>query len=240
MRFISYLIENRTEVLTEKHDLVLQKVIDALDNSHVDYSPTKITFDVGDVSNTPKLKGLKLVIRPGQTNEVKLGKSRDGVFAIVVSTTEDLPGRQEIDSFLSSSNIYSGFKNAYTQYVQNFHDHDKDYEPSDSEVEISLNNRNGFESSYNDLIDAIRNHTKQYEDSVKELDAEEQRVANIGRKKTIEVAKSNLRTEYLGADGNEFATKVLKLPQADFAKHLNKEWKEKLQARLVNYFNQNF
>lgn len=240
MRFISYLLETRSVPLVEKHDLVLQKVIDALDNSHVEYSDSKILFDVGDVSGTPKLKGLKIVIRPGSEDTVRLGRGRGGEYAIVVSTKGGLPGRQEIDSFLSGAEVYAGFQKAYTDYVTNFHDHDKEYDKSDTESQIQMNSRDEFEGCYNTLVAAVKDHCAKYHDSVKELDNEANRIANVGKKSAIELAKTRLKDDMIGADANAFVVKVLKFPEADFSKHLDKEWKERLSSRLSNYYTQNF
>ncbi len=75
MSFINYLIEQKEiQVLTEKHDLVLQQIIDAIDSSHIDYSEDNIRFDIGSVTGQPKLKGLGLLIRKAQEDQVRLGK----------------------------------------------------------------------------------------------------------------------------------------------------------------------
>lgn len=242
MRLTDYLIETHkaSRTLMEKHELVLQKVIDAVDNGHVEYSDSKIMFDIGDISDTPKLKGLKLVIRPAKDNSIKLGQSKDGSYAIVIHTTGDMPGRQEIDSFLASKAIYAGFRRVYQTYVKNHHDHDKDYGENETQQRVAANSRDTFEGSYNELMQGIGEHTKKYTDSVKEIDNEMDKIANIGRKKSLELAKDHLKTEFLGKDAKEFVSKVMQLPQAEFTKHLDKEWKEKLESRLANYYSSSY
>ncbi len=238
MRFTSYLIETHKtpQTLMEKHELVLQKVIDAVDNGHVEYGDSKISFDIGDISDTPQLRGLKLVIRPAQDNEIKLGRTKDGTYAIVIHTTADMPGRKDIDTFLASKPIYAGFRRAYEKYVKNFHDHSKEYEPNETQQKVAANSRDNFEGAYTELMQAIGEHTKKYTDSVKEIDKEMDKIASVGRKKTLELAKEQLKAEYLGKDAKEFVGKVMQLPQANFTKHLEKEWKEKLESRLANYY----
>lgn len=238
MRFTSYLIETHKhqKPLMEKHELVLQKVIDAVDDGHVEYADSKISFDIGDISDTPQLSGLKLVIRPAASDEIKLGRAKDGGYAIVINTTSDMPGRMDIDTFLASKPIYTGFQKAYETYVKNHYDRTKEVQPNETQQKITANSRENFEGSYTSLLHAIGEHTKKYHESVKQIDTEIDKIANVGRKKTLELAKENLRDEFLGKDAKEFVSKVLKLPEADFTKHLDKTWKEKLESRLRNYF----
>lgn len=242
MRLTDYLIETHKNArpLMEKHELVLQKVIDAVDHGHVEYGDSKIAFDIGDISDTPKLRGLKLVIRPAGENSIKLGQSKDGNYAIVIHTTGDMPGRQDIDTFLASKEIYAGFRRAYEKYVKNFHDHDKEYEENETQQRVAANSRDNFEGAYNELLQGIGEHSKKYTDAVKEIDKEMDKIANVGRKKSLELAKDNLKMEYLGKDAKEFVSKVMQLPQAEFTKHLDKEWKEKLESRLANYYGSSY
>ena len=240
MRFTQYLIESRTQLINEKHELVLQKVIDGVDDGHVEYSDSKIVFDIGEISETPKLRGLQLVIRAGSKDDIKLGRTKEGNHAIVIDTTGNMPGRQEIDTFLASKTIYAGFQKAYTTYVQNFFDHSKEYDKSDTETKLSANTRESFEEAYSDLIHAISEHNGKYTQTVAELDKELEKLANTGRKKAIELAKENLRDEYLGKSDKEFISKAMALPEAAFAKHLDKDWKAKLESRLTNYYNSKY
>jgi len=242
MRFTNYLIESHKaqKLLNEKHDLVMQKVLDAVDNGHVEYSDSKIMFDIGEISDTPKLRGLKLVIRPGREDQIKLGKNKDGVYAIVIDTKEAMPGRQQIDSFLASKKIYSGFQREYKKYVSKHHDHTKEYEPSDTETKLSVNSRETFEEKYNDLLTAVSGQHEQYTKATQEIDKELDQIANVGRKTALNMAKENLKKEYLGKDAKEFVSKVLALPEAEYVKHLEKEWKEKLESRLAGYYTSNY
>ncbi len=238
MRFITYLLESKNQMLIEKHDLVLQKIIDSIDNSHIDYSTDRIQFDLGTVSGSAKLRGLKMVIKPGQSDKTYLSRTKDGKIAIVISTTEDLPGRQDIDSFLSTNAVYDGFRDAYLQYLNNFHDHNKEYEETDSDIELSLNNRDSFEGKYNDIIEVVKLHLKKYNDVIGELDQEGANIGNIGRKLAIADAKKRIRKEFLGNNSKEFISKILNMPEADFVKYLNRDWRSKLEARLVHFFNE--
>ncbi len=241
MNFINYLIETRSKPqnLTEKYDLVLQQVIDGVDNGHVDYLDSKITFDIGEISDTPKLRGLKLVIRQGKSDSIKLGHSKDDTYAIVIDTTQPLPERKSIDTFLASKQVYAGFKKAYENYVNNHHDKNKEYDSNDVENRVKHNSRESFEENYNGLIEAIRGQNKQYLAAVAEIDKELDNIANVGRKHALILAKEKLKDDYLGKSDKEFISKSLALPEAEFSKHLEKEWKEKLESRLKSYYNAN-
>lgn len=238
MRFTKFLIESKQaeKILHEKHDLVLQKVLDAVDNGHVDYSDERILFDIGEISDTPQLRGLKMVIRSGGENNIRLAKAKDSNYAIVIDTTEQLPNRQDIDTFLARKEVYSGFKRAYERYAKKYHDKNKVYEPNETQQQVNANSREAFETNYNDLIKAIGSHHQKYSQAVAEIDKELGSIANVGRKQALELAKNKLRDEYLGKDDKEFLSKVLNLPEAGFHKHLDKTWKSKLEGRLGSYY----
>ena len=241
MRFTQFLIETHqiTAILNEKYDLVLQKIVDAVDNGHVDYSAGKISFNIGELTDTPKLRGLKLVIRPGETENIRLGRDKDGKSVIVIDITEALPERKEIDTFLASKKVYR-FEKAYEEYVKNHHDHNAEYEDNATQSNLKYNERDTFEDSYNTLIDGIQGHARSYTQATGEIDKELGKVANVGRKTALDLAKNKLRDDYFGQDEKQFISKVLALPEADFVKHLNKDWKSKLEARLASYYKSNY
>lgn len=242
MRFTQFLIEDRKNVtpLVEKHDLVLQKILDAVDDGHVEYSDSKIMFDIGEMSDTPKLKGLKLVIRAGKSGDIRLGRDSEGNYAIVIDSTGNMPGRQDIDTFLASKPVYAGFKKAYEDYIKNHFDGDKDYGMNDTETKLKANSRENFEEGYSDLVAAVRElHTK-YMSAVSEIDKELSSMANVGRKKSLELAKEHLKADYLGKSDKEFISKCLALPEAEFVKHLEKPMRAKLEARLTSFYKSNY
>lgn len=238
MKFSQFLIEGRATRITlnEKHELVLQKILDAVDDGHVEYTDSLISFDIGVMIDAPQLKGLKLVIRKSPNDSIRLGKGKDDNYAIVIDTSDELPGRQDIDTFLAGKKLYSGFKKAYDTYVSNYHDRDKKYEPNSTEAKLNANSRDSFEGSYTALIKAAESQRRQYIQAVAEIDKELSGTANVGRKKALELAKHRLKDDYLGKTDKEFIGKILALPEAEFVKNLDKEWKAKLESRLSSYF----
>lgn len=238
MSFKQFLIESHTQKLLEKHDVVLQQIIDALDDGHVEYGEDKIDFDIGNLINQPKLKGLGVAIRKGKAG-VRLGQNKAGGHSIVIGT-DKMPSRQDIDGLLASKDVYGQFGNAYSKYMKTYFDKNKEYDITDTEKFIQHNNRDGFEGSYSDLLKGIEDHTSQYTKAVSELDKELEGNAHSGRAMALEQAKKKLRDEYIGASDKDFIGKVMKLPQAEFSNALDKEWRAKLDGRLGNYYASKF
>lgn len=239
MSFKHYLIESHSTRLLEKHDIVLQQIIDALDNGHVDFSDDKITFDIGTLINQPKLKGLGVAIRKGNAKAVRLGQNKDGGHSIVIDT-DKMPARQDIDGLMASKDVYGQFGTAYNKYMNTYFDKTKEYDVSDTEKFLQHNNRDGFEGFYQDLLKGIEDHTSQFTSAVSELDKELDSNAHTGRKMALEQAKKKLRDEYIGATDKDFISKILKLPQAEFSNNLDKTWKSKLEGRLGSYYTSKF
>lgn len=235
MSFKNFLIESHTQKLLERHDLVLQQIIDAIDNGHVDFSDDKIDFDIGTLINQPKLKGLGVAIRKGGAKAVRLGQNKDGKHSIVIDT-DKIPARQDIDGLLASKDVYGGFGSAYNKYMNTYFDKTKEYDATNTEKHLQHNNRDGFEGFYNGLLQGIEDHTSQYTTAVSELDKELESNAHAGRKMALEQAKKKLRDEYIGATDKDFISKVLKLPQGEFSNTLDKTWKAKLEGRLGSYY----
>lgn len=238
MNFKNYLIETHLaeRILHENHELVLQKMIDSLDYSHVDYDTSKIMFDMGSVTGTPKLSGLKVVIRPSSQDAIRLGRNGEGNYTIVVDTTSDMPNRADIDTFLSGKEVYAGFAKVYQQYVSKHFDGSKEYDQTPTEKSLEINSREGFEDGYENLIASLRNTTKQYQDATKELDNKIKSMGNIGKKASLELAKGKLRDDYFGKSEKEFLSKVYGMDDANFVNMLSPEWKQKLESRLTQYY----
>jgi hypothetical protein len=241
MRLIQYLVEQSNQKLLENHELVLQQVIDGIDDGHVDCAEDRMTFNIGNLINQPKLKGLDVIVRkmaPGES-PIRLAQNKDGNFVIVIDTDE-LPNRSDLDSYLSSKEIYGGFGQAYNSYIGKHFDPTKEYDKNDTEKHLDFNNRDGFEKSFMELLKGIEDTNGKYNQSLTELDKEGENVAHHGRKQTLELARQNLRDEYIGKDAKEFIAKVLKLPQAEFSNSLDKTWRGKLDSRLSNYYDSKF
>jgi hypothetical protein len=240
MNFKSFLINNNKTILNENHELTLQKIIDSIDDKHVDYSDNKITFDVGEVAEIPKLKGLNIIIRKSNKDSVRLGKDTNGRYSIVVDSSSKLPDRTDIDKFLSSVKIYKGVSQAYKKYINLYFDNKKESKLTDTEENVLLNNRTSFEDAYNSIIKNIRDKHDEYTATIAEIDKELHKNANVGKKHSLELAKNKIKNEYIGKDSNEFLSKVKKLPAATILNKLDKEWLAKFDSRIKSFYNTNY
>ena len=81
--------------------------------------------------------------------------------------------------------------------------------------------------------------TQEYQSAVEEIDRQLNIIGNAGKKTVLTQAKENLKNEYFGKDVKEFVSKVMALPEAEFVKHLDKEWKGKLDGRLASWYGSN-
>lgn len=241
MSFKNYLIEQHSHKLLERHDIVLQQIIDMIDSGHIDYAEDKVDFDIGTLIGQPKLKGLGVAIRKSadKSKKVRLGQREDGGYAIVIDTDE-IPVRQDIDALLSSKDVYGQFGSAFNRYMKTYFDKTKEYDSTKNEVLAQTNNRDAFEGYYSELLKGIGEYRTEYDSAVGEIDKELGTVAHSGRKLSLELAKQKLRDEYIGATDKDFISKVMKLPNAKFGDNLNKDWKAKLEARLGSYYGANF
>ena len=232
MRFSTYLTENKN--LKTEATLVLHKIINMVDNGHVDMNEADIRFNVGPMIHKGAYDALKVVIRKADKISVKLGKSKEGTPVIVVDTKK-LPERKQIDSLLSEKDIFDGFVTAFVSYLQNVHDHTADHSKHDAEVEVD--NNSNFEDNYNALIAEFnKSNVEAYTKAAEEVQTQVNNNANIIKHETTKLSIKNLQKEYLGTTENEFLAIVKKLPGFKKFDRLQKELSTKLDSRLKTYF----
>ena len=71
-----------SRILTEQSnvevnaDLIYQKLLDVLDNAHIDFDDDEISFHIGRVIKNSKIN-ISMVIRPGDSDVVRLGKNTE-------------------------------------------------------------------------------------------------------------------------------------------------------------------
>jgi hypothetical protein len=232
MRFSTYLTENKN--LKTEATLVLHKIINMVDNGHVDMNDSDIRFSVGPMIHKGSYDGLKVVIRKAEKISVKLGKTKEGAPVIVIDTKK-LPERKKIDSLLSEKDIFDGFVTAFVSYLQNIHDHLADHPKHDAEVEVD--NNSNFEDNYNALIaEFTKSNVEAYTKAAEEVQSQVNNNANIIKTETTKLSIKNLQKEYLGTSEAEFLGIVKKLPGFKKFEHLQKELSSKLDSRLKTYF----
>lgn len=237
MSFKTFLIEQ----YAGPQAITYQKLLLALDTAHMTKTENYYEFNLGAVVDDSSLRGLNVRIQKSDTNTVKLGQRKDGKYLMVVFSTK-LPERTEIDTLLSSNkSLMNKFIKKLAQFENGFKgETDIEEEPRMTKREriVDANDSKSFEENYQKLISAIEQKKKEYDLAVKELDAQEEKTVNQIKKATIRQAKDKLKLEALGKSEGEFIKNALKLPEADFAKSIDKELMTKLKSRLENYYEQ--
>lgn len=239
-------------VLTEKKgaelnsELIFQKLLDVLDHGHLDFDEDRIAFHVGRLTKNSGVD-LHCVIRNGNEESVRLGRDKEsGDLTVVVDTTQQLPVRTEIDSFLAKDRKRAqGMKSSISQYLQDFHGQgDEPSAKTGYEEEAEANTSENFEERYEHAIKRVKEQIGEYKGVVAELDELEQ-TEDYGKKETIKSAKKELVKEYFGEDVESFKKIARGHMSKDengenngFANNLSKENKERLDSRLESFYDQ--
>lgn len=221
-------------MLTENAELRYQQIIDIIDNAHVEYTDEKLKFNVGEIIKDQKLRGFQIAIRKASVDNYKIAKDKtNGKFTLVIDVTE-YPKRHEIDSLLQNEKkLYTYFQKAITKYKNSQYATASD---TSNENEVDYNNRESFEQEYKKLSDAVSKELKLYKVSADKITQEIGMTASPARKHVLERALQKLKDKSVGEDGNAFARKMLKLPEAKFVKALENDMKKKVISRLVSLF----
>lgn len=233
--FKNFLVENHKSHRSENiAKLVLQKVIDMVDDGHVDYSNEKVCINVGRLIKDKSLADLRIVIRLGEPLRVRFGEHKQsGDFAVVIDVSK-IPSRDEIDDLLSHANYFDEIVRNISLYLSNHFSTDKDFEDTSYEKSSKNNSREAFEENFLKLKDEINSKIEQYKESKESLEKELGVTGSPARKESIQLALQHLRNDLIGKTSKDFVSKVLK--GNEFSQTLNKEWKRKLISRLEDYF----
>lgn len=229
MRFINYLIEASKK--NGRHALTYQKLLQALDTSHVKATDTDYSFNLGAIVKDSTLSGLNVIIKQG-TPDAKLGQKKDGSMVLVV-TTDKLPkSRKDIDTLLSTDEaIMNKFISSIEKYFTSYRDKSKEEDKYPQEKTEELTDNNTIEDKYKaltDRIDALNDEFNKASSSIEDG-------ADVFKNATNSMAKMKLKTNYFGNDENDFVKMMLKLPEADFIKMLSKDQSKKILSRLNSY-----
>lgn len=231
MRLKQYLIESLNK--TGRHAMTYQKLLHALDTSHVTQANDTYTFNLGTVVKDSTLNGLNVIIQSGDASDAKLGQKKDGTFVLVVTTKKLPANRKELDSLLSSDDlIASKFISSLGSYYSTYRDKDADVTKFKQEEAESLTDPEVIEGKYNELISAIDALVDEHGKASETLD---DGGVNILKNVTNDMAKAKLKNSYFGSDENEFVKLMMKLPQASFIKLLDKQDSKKILSRLQSY-----
>lgn len=237
MNFKQFLIEKHDD---SRHMLTYQKLIHALDAAHITSGEGNFEFNLGTVVKDSSLGDLHVRIQKGSSDDVKLGRHKDGRMMLVIFC-QKLPDRMGIDSLLSNSKpIMKKFVANVAKFYNQYRSPADDAKQTAHERREKMDNPEAFEENYDKLTKAIDAKMKEYNTAVEELEKTHGSTVSVMKKAAVESAKSKLKDEYFGKSEKEFVKKMYKLPEADFVSYLEKEVLNKLNQRLSNYYEQKF
>lgn len=235
IKFSEFLIEDHKK--KNNALIVLQKIIDMVDDGHVDYDSKKITINVGKLIKDKRFYDLSIILRKGEGHSVRLAQdTTDEKYVIVIDTTR-LPAREKIDSFLSKRSTVDKFIPEFQKYLDTYHKDDEDAEAVTSyERGKEANSRSTFEKKYKELNKVIKDKLEEYNSAKTEIERDIDETGTPGRKEILKISLDGLKNEYLGKNAKEFVSKMMKLADDKFVEVLDKELKDKLVKRLTDFY----
>ena len=215
-------------------EVIYQKMVDALDNAHIDFSEEKIQFNIGKVIKNSNID-IDMTIRAASSDDVALGHRKDGTKSIVVSTEGDLPARDEIDSFLSDTATRGKkVKALISTYLKDFYSKE-DRSMLRTKYEEDSEANSSIEDLYEKLVEQLRQRIEDFNGTVEEL-KNDMDTENVGKRETAKRAMKQIAKEQFGDTSEEF--KKIALGLLGSAKSMTKENKDKLSNRLDSFYDQ--
>lgn len=232
---LEYAIKHKSQDL--QAILIIKKIIDMVDDGHVDYTNSTLTFNVGSLIHDKRYKNLDIKIIKSDKNEILIGRHKSDEKHSIFIKTSKYPTRNDIDTFLENDIDISHFKYTLVKYFNDANiDSTKDYNDSKNEKIKKLNSNDEFEKIYHDLTHKLDEIYSQYSKAKKDLENRYNKASNdLGEKEIIKSSLNKLKNNMLGHNFNEFKSKALKLLDDKF-NLLNKEYKDKLLSRLENFY----
>ncbi len=224
-----------TERASTVADMIYQKVLDNLDTGFVDHSPERIETHIGRLIKNSKYN-VYLVIRKSDVNSVKLGKRKDDEsYAIVVDVKTNLPGRKEIDDFLSDNQqLASKFKDKLKLYLEKYYDESGEVVKTNYEEATEAND--SVDDMYDKIVAELKSKITEFREMTADLEKKTQ-TSNLGRQKAAELAIKKLAKDHFGDNFKEFLSKCKK-EYSEFWSDLSKENRAKLESRLESFYDQ--
>lgn len=237
MNFLQFLKENFE--LNTAH-IVLQKIVDMIDNGHIEYSSKKIDINLGKLIKDSTYYDFHIIIRKSKTTDVKLGKNKLGDDLCIVIDTDYLPQRQNIDKLFSKHEVVTGFEREFSKYLKNYHVKSEHENKTQHETSKEVNTNKSFENNFKDLKNKINEKLKEYKSAKKELESKQAKSALHSHKATFDAALAHLKKDMIGTTVKEFTSKMLKLADSKFLEHIDNDSKKKLLNRLKGYYEHYF
>lgn len=239
MKFLSFLKESHNKHKNTSH-IILQKIIDMIDHSHVDYTKQKISVNIGKLIKDSSFYDLYIVIRKSDSMVVKLGKnSLDDKLYIVIDTNY-FPERQNLAKLFSKPEVVSGFEKEFSKYLSKYHENNNTESKTGHETSKEVNTNRSFEKNFKQLEEVINTTLKEYKAAKANIEKELTTVNLPSRKAGLEAGLEHLKSETIGKNAKEFVNKMMKLADSKFIEHINADYKKKLIARLTSYYEHHF
>jgi hypothetical protein len=217
--------------------LTLRKIIDMIDDGHVDYSTDKIKINVGRLIKDKKYNNLNIYILKGKKSP-RIGRHIETETHAIFLYSERLPAREKIDDFLSDQERTSSFKLLFKKFFNDavFDDTDKEQDSS-YEKKANLNTRKSFEKAYIELVNKLNNHIGKYSSAKGDLDGRiEKSNHDLGHKEILGLSLSKIKHDMIGNSVEEFKSKAIDMFGKENYKLLDKEFRDKLDSRLNDYY----
>lgn len=235
INFKQYLLEQLSDTENEA-DILLHQIMSNLDEGDIDYTDTRLDFNVGVlVKRSGYAKLYFSVFNQGRANySVKLGKnkSKDG-FTMVISTSK-YPSRLKIDNFFNNKAIYNKVKTELVKYIEDYKDEDSEYR-STYESDTELNTPENFNKLMDEMKQNIQLRVDDYNGAMKEINAKLENTANEHEKQILVRSIEQLKSEYFGENYKIFKRKAVDECDLDLTR-LEKKYKHDLDRKLEDIY----
>lgn len=218
--------------------IVLRKIIDMVDDGHVDYSDNKISMNIGRLIHDRKYGNLDLMIIKSGQEGVQVGRHSVEEKHAIFILTKAIPARDKIDDFLIQKERTGTFKKVFVKFINDADlDITADHEGTRVEQSTSLNTREQFEDLYKNIVSELDNVFSKYLQAKRDIYARMNKASSdMGETEILKASAIRLRKDMLGATLGDFKNKAIQIMGPEKYKMLNREYREKLDARLESFY----
>jgi hypothetical protein len=233
MRFKNFAILEKDMAVDHHAVLIVHKIHDMIENSHVEVDEDTLSFDLGQTIKNSAFKGVKVII---STNDVVDKDPSDKTISI---KTTDKISRSDIKTIISSKKVFDRLTHAIGQYIIYNHEFDKELEDDDlttHERKSLLTDKTNIDENYTALIAAFKKEIEHIKKQIEELMKEKK---NTGLGSKIEALNSAIDIivgKEIGASFKEFQKNIMKLPEAGFIAYLEGTSKKIIMSRLHDFY----
>lgn len=225
-----------------KASLAIHAFVDNLDSAHYDVSDGRLEYNLGEVIQNGFFSDVDIVIVQGNSSFVKAAKMRkSGNFAIVIQTTT-LPEVGKVDDFIESSKVAVPLIKELAKIASHLEESGIGSDPehlTDYEKSKKFNEKEFFEKAYMAGVQKMNNFMLRLEDQIRSLESKMENSGLASRKSTYQMAIEKLKSDTIGDDSKQFASKFYELLEdihPGFKKFLNSDNKKRLESRIDQFY----